>query len=50
MKSKWLALGLIALVAACDSTSDPGPETFTATLSGANERPTPNVSPAVGTP
>ena len=48
MKSKWLALGLIALVAACDSTSDPGPETFTATLAGSNERPTPNVSPAVG--
>ncbi|HMA20339.1 MAG TPA: CHRD domain-containing protein [Gemmatimonadaceae bacterium] len=49
MKSKWLAIGLIALVAACDSTSDPGPETFTSTLNAANERPTPNTSPAVGT-
>ena len=48
MTGKWLALGLIALVAACDSTSDPGPETFTANLAGSKERPTPNVSPAVG--
>ena len=48
MTGKWLALGLIALVAACDSTSDPGSETFTANLTGSKERPTPNVSPAVG--
>jgi hypothetical protein len=34
----------------CDSTNTvtPSAETFTATLNGANERPTPNTSPATG--
>ena len=45
----WLGAG--AFVVACDSDDPVGPatETFTATLNGANERPTPRTTPATGT-
>src|SRR6266568_4731451 len=43
--STALAIG----VACSSSTTAPGASTFTATLNGANERPTPNVSTAAGT-
>ncbi|HJU91194.1 MAG TPA: CHRD domain-containing protein [Gemmatimonadaceae bacterium] len=51
---RWLALSA-ALVAtlgvlACDDDpNEPDVETFTATLNGANERPTPRTTPATGT-
>jgi len=44
-RSKWLVLSSVALAigVACggDDTTAPAPETFTATLNGAGERPTP---------
>ena len=45
----WLGLGV--LVVACDDNDPVGPatETFTATLSGANERPDPRVTNGAGT-
>lgn len=53
---RWLAvpLALVATVGivACDDDDDPNEpniETFTATLNGQNERPTPRTTPATGT-
>ena len=45
-----LALGVATGVAACDDDdpTGPQPERFRATLSGANERPTPRTTPATG--
>jgi hypothetical protein len=43
-------VGVIGLVVACDDdASDPGSEVYTATLTGAAERPDPNNSTATGT-
>lgn len=50
-KSMLIAVVALAGVAACESGSSNGPseERFTAALSGANERPNPVTTPAVGT-
>ena len=46
-----LTLGIAGLVVGCDDDdpTGPDPERFTATLNGANERPTPRTTPAQGT-
>src|SRR5918911_200405 len=56
ISSKWVLAAASALVAgagfvACknDSTSPPAPETFVATMNGANERPTAKSVPGTGT-
>lgn len=50
---KWIVAPVLALAVAvaCESGESSGPsaQTFTATLSGANERPTAVTTPAVGT-
>lgn len=54
IRSKLFAMSVMAfaLVAACDEDDDngtgPTAQTFTASLSGANERPTPVTTPATG--
>lgn len=52
MLSKWLTTSLLGLAIAVgcntDNTTTPTAETFTATLSGANERPTALTTPATG--
>lgn len=42
-------LAAVAFVACNDSTTAPASTTFVATMTGANERPTPNTSTATGT-
>lgn len=52
MLTGMLALGAATFAIGCDDDDDPtGPvaETFSATLNGANERPTPRTTPAAGT-
>ncbi len=52
-QSKWFMIPVLALslAVACESggSSGPGAQTFTATLNGANERPTAVTTPALGT-
>lgn len=54
IRSKLFAMSVVALalVAACDEDDDngtaPRAQTFTATLNGASERPTPRTTPATG--
>jgi hypothetical protein len=53
MQLKWIALSVLglAVVTACegDDVVSPTEQTFTASLTGAKERPSPNVSTATGT-
>jgi hypothetical protein len=51
-RTKWLVLSSVglAIAAGCGGgTTEPGTLTFSATLNGASERPTPNVTTATGT-
>lgn len=49
MHLRLLVLSALALAAGCsDDTTAPSDQTFTATMNGANERPTAVVTPAVG--
>src|SRR6266550_1299274 len=54
MQLKWMAVSVLglAVATACggdDTVAPPTTQTFTASLTGAKERPTPNVSTATGT-
>lgn len=47
-KRMIMMLGLVVIIVACDDSSEPTPEVYTASLTGAAERPTPNNSTATG--
>src|SRR5919199_3689173 len=54
ISSKWMLATASALVAgagflSCKDSTSPGPETFVATMNGANERPTAKSVPGTGT-